>query len=77
MTRDPIRWDGVNDAPGILLAAGAPAATSFRRRARGGFVRHGVAVDLATDDRAMKYGAEFPARTIYTILRRRRPAPAR
>ncbi len=53
---------------GVLLAAGGTGGHLFPAAAlAGALARRGVAVDLATDDRALKYGADFPARATYAV----------
>ena len=52
----------------ILLAAGGTGGHLFPAASlAGALTRRGYIVDLATDDRALKYGGEFPARAIYPI----------
>lgn len=53
---------------GILLAAGGTGGHLFPASSlAAALARRGVPVDLATDDRALKYGGEFPARAIHAI----------
>jgi UDP-N-acetylglucosamine--N-acetylmuramyl-(pentapeptide) pyrophosphoryl-undecaprenol N-acetylglucosamine transferase len=53
---------------GILLAAGGTGGHLFPAASlAAALARRGVAVDLATDDRALKYGADFPARAIHVV----------
>lgn len=52
----------------ILLAAGGTGGHLFPAEALANeLARRGVAVELVTDDRALKYGQQFPARAIHTI----------
>lgn len=52
----------------VLLAAGGTGGHLFPAQALAVALRaRGVAVELVTDDRALKYGAEFPARAIHSV----------
>jgi UDP-N-acetylglucosamine--N-acetylmuramyl-(pentapeptide) pyrophosphoryl-undecaprenol N-acetylglucosamine transferase len=53
---------------GVLLSAGGTGGHLFPAASLAATLeRRGVAVDLATDERAQKYGADFPARKIYSV----------
>jgi UDP-N-acetylglucosamine--N-acetylmuramyl-(pentapeptide) pyrophosphoryl-undecaprenol N-acetylglucosamine transferase len=53
---------------GILLSAGGTGGHLFPAASLAAALeRRGVAVDLATDERAQKYGADFPARAIHSV----------
>jgi len=55
-------------ARGILLAAGGTGGHLFPAASLAAALRaRGYEVDLATDDRALKYGQDFPARAIHAI----------
>ncbi len=52
----------------VLLAAGGTGGHLFPAAALATALKaRGVEVDLATDDRALKYGGDFPARRVYQI----------
>jgi len=54
--------------PVVLLAAGGTGGHLFPAEALAdAFKRRGVVVDLATDERATRYGHDFPARTTHVI----------
>src|SRR3954466_10407078 len=75
------------EAPLIVLAAGGTAGHLFPAEAlTAALNKRGAVVDLATDERATRYGAAFPARATHVIasatIRKRNPvtwitAPAR
>ncbi|WP_036283147.1 undecaprenyldiphospho-muramoylpentapeptide beta-N-acetylglucosaminyltransferase [Methylocystis sp. ATCC 49242] len=57
----------MSEAP-ILLAAGGTGGHLFPAEALAhALAARGVAVELVTDERALKYGASFPARAMHTI----------
>jgi UDP-N-acetylglucosamine--N-acetylmuramyl-(pentapeptide) pyrophosphoryl-undecaprenol N-acetylglucosamine transferase len=65
-------------APLVIVAAGGTGGHLFPAEALSiALGRRGIAVELATDERATRYGAEFPARATHVIpsatLRARNP----
>jgi UDP-N-acetylglucosamine--N-acetylmuramyl-(pentapeptide) pyrophosphoryl-undecaprenol N-acetylglucosamine transferase len=58
----------VSEARSILVAAGGTGGHLFPASALAtALTRRGAPVELATDDRALKYGGDFPARATHTI----------
>src|SRR2546422_8950048 len=56
-------------APLALVAAGGTGGHLFPAEALAvALARRGITVDLATDERATRYGSQFPARATHIIL---------
>ena len=52
----------------IVLAAGGTGGHLFPAAAlAAALIRRGYAIELATDDRALKFGADFPARAVHAL----------
>ncbi|MBS7587578.1 undecaprenyldiphospho-muramoylpentapeptide beta-N-acetylglucosaminyltransferase [Ancylobacter defluvii] len=59
---------GAGDAPLVLIAAGGTGGHLFPAEALANALsRHGVVVDLATDERAARYAGHFPARQLHVL----------
>jgi UDP-N-acetylglucosamine--N-acetylmuramyl-(pentapeptide) pyrophosphoryl-undecaprenol N-acetylglucosamine transferase len=58
----------LSNAPLVVVAAGGTGGHLFPAQAlSAALARRGITVDLATDERATRYGGDFPARTTHII----------
>jgi UDP-N-acetylglucosamine--N-acetylmuramyl-(pentapeptide) pyrophosphoryl-undecaprenol N-acetylglucosamine transferase len=60
--------DTRSGAPLVLVAAGGTGGHLFPAEALSvALAQHSIAIELATDDRATRYGTKFPARAVHVI----------